>query len=465
MATSSRSASGIDPASFRDPSGFVFRHDGSVYRQVNPSYREDYDRLIDSGLYNELTRAGLLIEHEEMSAELAQGPEAYKIIRPQPVRFISYPYEWSFSQLKDAALATIDIQKRALDKGQSLKDCSAYNIQFHNGRPVFIDTLSFEKYKEGAPWIAYRQFCQHFLAPLALISYVDVRLNQLSRIHIDGIPLDVTSTLLPGRTYLRPALLSHVHLHAKAQKRYADKPVDTSQRSISRMALLGLIDNLGNVVNSLEWRPHGTEWGEYYEDTNYSDAAVLHKLELVGRFLDTAAPGTVWDVGANTGLFSRVASERGIPTIAFDIDPAAVEKNYREVCAKKETGILPLILDLTNPSPGIGWANDERQSLADRGPAELGMALALVHHLAISNNLPMQKIAGFFSKICRWLIIEFVPKSDSQVQRLLTTRQDIFPEYRQDCFEQEFAHLFEIHDQERVSESERTLYLMRAKST
>ncbi|MFC1593962.1 SAM-dependent methyltransferase, partial [Candidatus Omnitrophota bacterium] len=204
-------------SSFRDPSGFLFYHNDSLYRQVNVIYKEHYEHLIHSGLYGALVKEGLLIPHVEVDLGLRRSDQGYKIIKPEVVSCISYPHEWSFSQLKDAALTTLTIQKKAMECGMSLKDCSAYNIQFKKGMPIFIDTLSFEKLQADQPWIAYRQFCQHFLAPLALMSYSDIRLNQLFRIYIDGIPLDLASRLLPGRTRFSPALFSHIHLHAKSQ--------------------------------------------------------------------------------------------------------------------------------------------------------------------------------------------------------------------------------------------------------
>src|SRR4030042_2240552 len=233
--------SSIDPASFRDPSGFVFRQDGSIYRQINATYKEDYDHLIDCGLRKTLVEAGVLIRHEEVAFESARPEMAYKLVKPEPVPFISHPYEWSFSALKDAALTTLHIQRKALDFGMSLKDCSAYNIQFMKGKPVFIDTLSFEKYREGKPWVAYRQFCQHFLAPLALMSHRDVRLGQLSRVHLDGVPLDLASRLLPRRTRLSFSLLFHIHMHARSQSRYAARQIDTKGPRVSRRGLGGIL--------------------------------------------------------------------------------------------------------------------------------------------------------------------------------------------------------------------------------
>lgn len=449
------------PASFRDPSGFLFQQDGIIYRQVNLVYKNDYDHLMDSGLYQTLVDDKLLIPHEEVSIEPPVPKLAYKIIKPESITFISYPYEWCFSQLKDAALTILKVQGKALDFGMSLRDSSAYNIQFKNGRPIFIDTLSFGIYSEGQPWVAYRQFCQHFLAPMTLMSYKDIRLSQLLSIHIDGLPLDLASCLLPWRTYLRFPLLSHIHLHARSQKHFADKPVNVGQHRMSRYAFLGILNSLESAVKKLKWQPRGTEWADYYQDTNYSSQAFEHKKTIVSGFLDRVKTATVWDLGANVGIFSRLASDQGIPTISCDVDPAAVEKNYLDCIANNETNILPLVIDLTNPSPGIGWENKERMSLKERGPADTVLALALVHHLAISNNVPLSRIAGFLSDISHWLIIEFVPKSDSQVQRLLATREDIFPDYNRQAFEQEFSRYFTIDDSTDIQESLRTLYLMR----
>lgn len=449
------------PASFRDPSGFLFQQDGVIYRQVNLVYKDDYDHLMDSGLYQALVDDNLLIPHEEVSIEPPVPEIAYKIIKPEMIPFISYPYEWCFSQLRDAALTTLKIQRKALEFGMTLRDSSAYNIQYKSGRPIFIDTLSFGKYREGQPWVAYRQFCQHFLAPLALMSYKDIRLSQLLSIYIDGLPLDLTGCLLPWHTRLRFSLLSHIHLHARSQKHFADKPINVGQHRMSRYAFLGILNSLESTVKKLKWQPGGTEWADYYQDTNYSPQAFEHKKTIVAGFLDRVRPATVWDLGANVGIFSRLASDRGIPTVSFDVDPAAVEKNYLDCVARGDTSILPLVIDLTNPSPGIGWENKERMSLKERGPADAVLALALVHHLAISNNVPLSKIAGFLSDISHWLIIEFVPKNDSQVQRLLATREDIFPDYTRQAFEQEFSRYFTVEDSSAMMESQRTLYLMR----
>jgi len=449
-------------ASFRDPSGFLFVRDGVLYRQVNRAYAENYARLMESGLYDKLVKAGLLVPHREAEVKPAEAVLAFRVIQPERVPFVSYPYEWSFGQLKDAALATLSIQRRALKAGLALKDASAYNIQFPHGRPALIDTLSFEIYREGEPWVAYRQFCQHFLAPLALMARRDARLGHLLRVYIDGVPLDLASRLLPGRTRLNFGLLTHIHIHAQAQQRYADKAVGRPKAGagMSRQALLGLVASLEATVKRLSWKPAGTEWGDYYDITNYSTAAFEHKKKLVAGWVKRVQPKIAWDLGANTGVFSRLASEQGAYTAAFDIDPAAVERNYQESKSAKEQRILPLVMDLTNPSPAIGWRNRERQSLGERGPADMVLALALIHHLAISNNVPLPQLAGFFAEMGRWLVIEFVPKSDSQAQRLLHSRADIFDRYTRPEFERAFGERFRIRDSSAVQESERFLYLM-----
>jgi ribosomal protein L11 methylase PrmA len=455
------------PSSFRDPSGFIFLKDGVLYRQVDHRYRASWDALHDSGLHAELISQGLLVAHEEADLALAPEPNAYRVIRPERIPFISYPYEWSFSQLQDAALLTLRIQQLALQRGMILKDASAYNVQFRAGRPVLIDTLSFEPYREGEPWVAYRQFCQHFLAPLALMSLRDVRLLQLLRVHIDGIPLDLASQLLPRRTRLRFGLLTHLHLHARNQLRHADaaaKGEPSRALRVSRNGLLGLIDSLRATVGKLRWKPAGTEWGDYYDDTNYTTTGAAHKAELVGKMLGAASPARVWDLGGNTGVFSRLAVEAGAEVVSWDVDPAAVEKNYLRLRDEGARPLLPLVLDLTNPSPSLGWANRERMSLAERGPADLVMALALIHHLAISNNVPLAHVAAFLAPLARHLLIEFVPKDDSQVQRLLATREDVFADYGQAGFEAAFAAHYEVLDRQPIQETTRTLYLLRRKA-
>ena len=454
--------------SFRDPSGFVFEKDGNVYRQVNPSYRSNYDHLIGSGLYADLTAGRLLVSHEEVDLYENRSGDAYKLLKPLRIPFVSYPYEWSFSQLKDAALLTLAIQKRALSRGMILKDASAYNVQFFEGKPILIDTLSFEIYQEGEAWIAYKQFCQHFLAPLLLMSRKDIRLSQLLRVHIDGIPLDLASAIAPKTTYRQLGVLMHLHLHARAQQRYRDgSRADGSlgRKRISKGSLLQIADSLRSTIRGLHWRHGATDWSDYYAGDSYQQEAFRHKLDLVAEYLDLIKPSCVWDLGANTGEFSRLASSAGAFTVSADNDPGVVEANYLRAKRDRETNLLPLLVDLVNPSGAIGWANAERQSLAERSEADCLLALALIHHLAISNIVPLFMIAEYFASLAEWLVIEFVPKSDKQAQKLLRSRRDIFEDYSVEEFEKRFSKFYEIVKSCPLRQSERVLYLMRRKDS
>ncbi len=448
------------PSSFRDPAGFVFRRGGVLYRQIQTAGRPHYDTLMGSGLYEDLIKADLLVPHEEVPLAGDEPGDVYKVIRPEEIPFVSYPYEWSFSELKDAALATLEVESRALRHGMTLVDASAFNIQFRKGRPVLIDTLSLRRAVEGEPWTAYGQYCRHFLAPLALMSLKDVRLGQLLRVHLDGIPLDLASSLLPFRSRRRLSLLLHIHLHARSQKRFDGQRVRVAEGKVGRRALLGLVDSLEAGTKRLRWRPSGTEWADYYEDTNYTPEGFEHKRRAVEEFIGEVRPRTVWDLGGNIGTFSRVAAAAGVRTVSFDIDPACVERNYLQVRRDREENVLPLLLDLTNPSPGAGWDNRERMTLFDRGPADAVLALALIHHLAIGNNVPLDKAARFFVRTGRHLLIEFVPKSDSQAQRLLVTREDIFDAYTREEFERAFGETFFIRRRITLAGSDRTLYVM-----
>ncbi len=452
--------------SFRDPSGFVFSVDGEIFRQVNESYKEEYDALYSTGLYKALSDKRWLISHEEVSDRAPVASGAYRIIKPKKVPFISYPYEWSFSQLQDAALLTLNIQIEALKHGMSLKDASAYNVQFIGAKPVFIDTLSFERYVEGTPWVAYQQFCQHFLAPLALMAKCDINLRNLGVPFINGVPLSLASRLLPKSSWLKLSHLIHIHLHARSQQKYADAAGSgktTAVRPLNKRALLAIIDSLKSAVESFAWRPGGTEWADYYQATNYSTHAMSEKEKIVEDLVRIANPTTAWDLGANNGTFSRVAMANGAYTVACDVDPSAVEKNYLMCRKEKSERMLPLIVDLTNPSPALGWAHTERSSLLERGPVDLVMGLALIHHLAISNNVPLSRICEFFSRCARYAIIEFVPKEDSQVQKLLASRKDVFPEYTREGFEASCQPFFTIERAVPVSDSQRVVYLLKRK--
>lgn len=456
-------------SSFRDPSGFVFSHADCIYRQVNDCFAENYDLFIGSGLYEKLVSRKLLVPHQEIVDDSVPiGPNCYKLLKPQQIPFISYPYEWSFSQLQEAAMLTLRVQHEAIKHGLILKDASAYNVQFIDSKPVFIDTLSFDPYTKGSPWVAYKQFCQHFLAPLALMAFTDIELSKLMISHIDGVPLSLASKLLPFRTRFNYSLATHIHLHSKMQKQHGDtagKQATKNAKSVtvSEQGLRALMESLASTVKKLNWKMPETEWGNYYANTNYSDRAGEEKRMLVDKFLDRIPDSLaiIQDFGANTGEFSRIAAKHCELVVSQDIDPVAVELNHRENTSSGPANILPLIQDFSSPSPAIGWGNAERSSFLERSHCDVLLVLALIHHLAISNNVPLSNIAKLFAGMTKWLVIEFVPKSDSQVVRLLATRDDIFSTYTQQGFEAAFAQYFSIEVTAPVSESERMLYLMK----
>lgn len=452
------SQEGRVPSSFRDPSGFVFKRNGVVFRQISKPYVSEWASLTGSGLFEHLWNEGLLVRHEQDSVGLAPEPDAVAVIRPEPIPLISYPWEWSFGMLKAAALATLNVQRAALDKGFVLKDASAFNIQFLRGRPVFIDTLSFERWDSSQPWIAYAQFCRHFLAPLALMAKSDIRLQGLLAAHLDGIPLDLASRLLPGATRLNLGLGAHIHLHAKAKAGGGGGREGAG--GFSENAMRGLVQSLASTIEGLDWRPAGTEWADYYNDTNYTPKAAAHKESVVKEWVAALAgtATTCWDLGANDGRFSRIAAQAGLQTASMDMDPAAVELAWRYVAKSGEQRLLPLLADLRNPSPAAGWMNTERDSLLHRGPADLVLALALIHHLAIGGNVPLPSVLECLAACGRTLIVEWVPKDDSQVQRMMAARKDIFAGFTEQAFQAAVPSGMAVQERVPIQESGRVLY-------
>lgn len=431
-------------SSFRDPGGYVYEEDGVIYRKMSPESQSVIAKLIGSTLYGKLVGEKLLLPFTWVGDRLI----------PDRVPFISYPYEWSFSMLKDAALLTLDIELLSLNYDMQLKDASAYNIQFVKGRPVFIDHLSFYPYEEGKPWAAYGQFCRHFLAPLALAAYRDVSHIRRLQIDLDGLQLGSASHLLPLRASLLPGLMMHLKFHGMNPR--GIQPLKPSKRRISKTILTGLVKSLRSVVSGLNWEPtYG--WKEYEVECNYGEESTHKKAYLVEQFLSRSKAEVVADLGCNVGLYSQVASGIGCRVVAVDNDPSCVELLYR---ANDGEDILPLVVDMTSPSPAIGWGNTERDSFLDRLKVDTVMCLALVHHLVIGNNTPLDRVASLLARVGRNLVIEWIPKEDSQVSRMLEYREDIFPTYNQETFEGVFSRDFSIVDCQPIEGTTRSLYLM-----
>lgn len=447
-------------ASFRDPCGAVYSQNGDLFRTVNLPYKAHYEHLQSSGLLERLWDRGWMIPFQEDA--VPRLPAAWKTLRVRRIPFLSFPYEWSFSQLKAAALLTLDIQIAALEKGMSLKDASAYNIQFDGTTPICIDCLSLEVLEDGAPWVAYAQFCRHFLAPLMLMAKVHLDASLMLRDHIDGIPLDLASAMLPLGTQLSPATQIHIHLHARMQRRHADSRVSARRARnvrVSRATIGRLAESLRSLVDGITLPAAKTTWGDYYADTNYSEEAFAAKREGVAALLDRLAPGSVLDIGANTGGFSRLARQRAALVIAADMDPLAVERHYQTLVSEKADGVLPLVVNLSNPSPSLGWQNEERASFLERCDVDTILALALIHHVSIGNNVPFELSARLFAALGRHLILEFVPREDSQVQLMLATRRDIFDGYTLDALISAYEPYFTLGARSEIKGSGRTLLL------
>ncbi|MFC0184897.1 hypothetical protein SAMN04515674_11040 [Pseudarcicella hirudinis] len=454
------------PGSFRDNSGFIFKNEGKSYRQINKVYKKHYDFLLSSGLYQSLVEKQLLVPHREIGHIAEDSDPLYKIILPEQIKFITYPYGWSFSMLKDAALLTLKIQKHALEKGMVLKDASAYNVQFVGAKPMFIDTLSFEIYDGESAWKAYGQFCRHFLAPLALMSYTDVSLNKLLISNLDGIPLELATRILPLKSKFNFSLYIHLFLHAKSQKRSQnDRNTPSEKKTQIKSPIHRITDHLISTIEDLKWKAADTVWDKYY-DKWVADQYFNSKNEVVERFINQSEKHrTLLDLGANDGTFSIFAANKFGEVLSFDIDPACVEQNYLLLKRRSLQNILPLIVDFTNPEPSIGWNNTERNSLLERiGKVDMIMALAVIHHLCIGNNIPLDFLAGFFSRHCDELIIEFVPKSDEKVKMLLKHREDIFDEYTPETFRILFSKYFEIKEEIILRPTERILFFMKLKN-
>jgi hypothetical protein len=447
-------------SSFRDPSGYVFIEDNKVKRVINPIYFEQYKSLTDSGFYKTLFDKKYLIPHQEVSKS-----DSKISIEASEIPFITYPYEWSFLQYKHAALLTLKIQKLCLENNFILKDASAFNITFHEGKPIFIDTLSFDFYKENNPWLAYKQFIMHFLGPLVLTKYFGQdHLKTLSQ-NLEGISLQKLSQLLPFKSYLSPTILTNIHLLAKYDKKYeSDKK--TVNNNLSKASQVKLLDGLYNFISSLSVNEK-TEWDHYYNQINYDNVAYQFKKEVVKNWFLTIKGKSLIDIGGNDGTFSRELNDLAKLIIVADVDPNAVEQNYKQVLKNKEKMILPIVADILNPSANYGFNNEERFSFIDRVEdlhLDGCLALAVIHHITLSGNIPFSLSAKFFSKMAPNLLIEFPKRSDSWVQFLLDSKREFknhFDFYNEENFEKEYSVYFEIINKQKIASSERILYSLK----
>ncbi len=450
-------------SSFRDPSGYVF-YDGDILRRrILPIYFKQYKALSETGFFKTLSRKGLLVSHT-----LTSENENEIIITPEEIPFITYPYEWGFEQYKQAALLTLKIQKYALTKGFWLKDASAYNVTMYQGKPIFIDSLSFDFYEEGTPWRAYKQFITHFFGPLVLSKYFGSDMIKMMQSHIDGIPLQLISSMLPSKTKLSPTLQSNIHLLARLEGKHNDDyKGETKVSKLSLKALNTILDSLYDYIIKLQFKD-ATEWGDYYSKTNYDAQSFEAKKKLIKEWVLPLKAKRIIDVGGNDGTFAR-ALDSDAHLIVTDIDVNAVDQNFKKAQAQTEDNMLAFVSDVLQPSPAIGFNNTERESLIERlekYAPDVTMALALIHHITLSGNVPFDKSASFFASFSEHLIIEFPKREDSWVGSLLIRKREFinhFDFYNESHFEEEYKQYFVLEKKEIIVGTSRLLYYFKKK--
>ena len=448
-----------DAGSFRDPSGYIIYEDDEIIRVINYTYKENFDHFINSGFYKFLIKDQLIVSHK-ISNQKKYSDDQYLTICPEKIFPITYPYEWSFSQLKDAALLTLNIQKKAVEFNMSLKDASPYNVQFKDNSPIFIDTLSFEKISNSDyTWKPYKQFNEMFLAPLSLMSMQDARLSKLSINFIDGIPLSLLNKLLSFRNKLNPSIFLNVvipHMISNWSKSKSKKEI-----TISKKQHLNIIDQLISFIKNLKLLNENSEWENYNIETNIEKINyVKHKEKIVSSLLKKEELKLSWDIGSNDGHYSRIIAEsRSDQVISMDIDWHCVEQNYLFNKKNDIKNVYPLLVDLSNPSPSIGWLNNERSSIFKRiGSPDLICCLAIMHHI-LNRNIPLDYFMEFLSSTKKYLLIEFVPIDDPKCQEIFESRDKSFYYPSKTEFENVFKRKFNIIYEKNLMGTKRILYL------
>jgi hypothetical protein len=462
-------AARVEPGSFRDRDSRVVVAPDAVYRALSGTGADDWRALANSPLLERLTSDGSLIGTEEVGPAalgeaaadiLPEGTET--VLRHERVPFVSYPYEWSFGMLRDAALLQLDIELASLDEGLTLKDATPYNVQFRGSAPVFIDVGSFERLREGEPWTGYRQFCMLFLYPLLLQAYKEIPFQPWLRGAIDGITPTEAARFFNFRDRFRRGVLTHVALHARLERRYEARDTGEVKEELKKKKIRTELikTNVRKLVSKLSWKAGDTAWTNYRQDCTYSDADAEQKAAFVREAVASARPGLTWDMGCNDGAYSRIAAEHSEYVVAFDYDQATVDALYRSLQADDERRILPLVANLADPSPGLGWRGLERRTLEDRGTPDLVLALALVHHVSITANIPLAEFLDWLRELDATVVIEFPKREDPMVKRLLSgKREGSNADYQLETFERLLGERFDVERTESLPSGTRNLYL------
>ncbi len=465
----------FEPGSFRDRTSRVFYRDGTVLRGLNAQAAQEWEVLTSKPFFRQFMAAGKLVQTGQV--ELPASPPFIQddswdeqwsvVLNHQPIPVISYPYEWSFSMLQDAALLTLELQDAALHADMTLKDATPFNIQWSGSQPVFIDIPSFERLRLGEPWVGYRQFCQLFLYPLFLQAYKDVPFQPWLRGNLEGIEPAQCAQLMSFRDMFRPGVLSHVVLQAKAQSSYAQTERnlkhDLRQAGFHKALIQANVSRLQKQVAKLTWQQTRSTWSDYTEALPYTESEQHHKADFVRRITHSQPWKLVWDLGCNTGMFSRIAAENANYVLAMDIDALVIERFYCALKQEHSPNILPLISNVADPVPNLGWRGLERKALVERGKPDLTLCLALLHHVVISAHIPLGEFITWLASLNTALVIEFVTRDDPMVQALLRHKADHYADYDSQYFERCLADTFEIEQRETLQSGTRRLYYGRSK--
>ena len=461
----------FEPGSFRDPDTRVFHHEGAVFRALTQRALADWRRLAGTRFYGRMTGQGHLVGTREVTDREdlpALDPTWAAVLEHARIPVVSYPYEWSFGMLKEAALLQLDLTLAALDEEMTLKDATPFNVQWLGVRPTFIDLGSFTAYEPGDPWAGYRQFCETFLYPLFLQAYRNVPFHPWLRGRLEGITAGECRSLLSARDCLRPGVLAHVYLQARAQARYEDSDDDVRAELHAAGFGAALIRNnvarLRRTVEGLRWTPARSTWSEYGREHGYGDTDLEHKAAFVQRVLESRRWPLVWDVGCNTGVYSRLAAGHADYVLALDADHVVIDRLYRALREEGHANVLPLVADVADPSPGLGWRGRERLPLSRRCSPELVLCLALVHHVVIGRNVPFDDFTDWLAGFGAEVVLEFVDRGDPMVERLLRQRDGTPPDYARGTAEAALSRHFHLVGRETLTSGTRTLYHCRPKA-
>ncbi len=461
--------------SYRDPAGYVFTRQGRVFRAIDADCRHVLDHLDEAGIWTSLLEDGGVVptwtvEDAGLLASLrAEHPRFEHFLEHEVLDTLTYPYEWTVSMLADAGQRTLDLQLRLLEAKCALKDATAFNVQFAGPRPVFIDAGSFERPQRMDVWFALGQFMQMFLFPLLLCRYRAWDLASYFRANLNGRPIEAVARSFGRLGRLRPALLMDLTLplwlHRWAEKRNRARREVLERRRENPKAQILNLQRLRRKIARLAsgYRPAGV-WSEYTRICNYDTEAEQDKKRRVAEFLDETQPSRVLDLGCNTGDYSRLAADAGAEVLAVDSDHDAVELLYRQL-QTDPAPITPMVVDLANPSPALGHLNAERPAFFERAQADCVLALALVHHLLVSANMPLSGICELLARLTRRdLVLEFVPRHDDMFQRLMKFRVDLFGDLDLAACRNAFAERFELLRESPIAGSKRMLLFLRKRA-